>query len=113
MTRALTPGAAVAASYEVLPDSDLEGKVCSGAFFGYATGVSVSFLYSPDVGPWRPSAGLDLLAMFGSRAWFLRAGPEYPDDLFPERGIGVVLQPLKFSFGRFAISVVKGAMGGS
>jgi hypothetical protein len=110
-TFALAPGISVDALVEVIPNFGVEAKFTTGALFGAATGVSVSALYTPTVRAWKPAAGLSVQGVTGSTVFYYHAGTEYLDVLFPQWSAGVVLKPLRFSFGSFGISAFEVMMG--
>jgi hypothetical protein len=110
-TFALTPGASLDASFEIIPDLRLGGKFVSGAFFGYATGVEISVLYSPVLGSWMPGIGVAAQGVFGSTVFYYHGGTDYVEALFPEWSAGVALRPLQFSFGSFGISTLEIVIG--
>jgi hypothetical protein len=107
----LAPGASVTVSREVLPDFRLGGKLISGALFGTATGLEVSFCYAPRVGLWMPGIGIALQGVLGSSVFYYHSGTEYLDVAFPEWSAGVRIQPLRFWLGSFGISTLEFVVG--
>ena len=105
-TFALKPGASLDLSFEPLPDFRIGGKLVSGAFFGYSTGAEVSATYSPEIGPWVPEVGAAAQAVVGSTIFYYHGGTDYVEVLSPEWSAGIVLRPLRFSFGEFGISTL-------
>ncbi len=103
----LAPGASLAASGELFPSFRLGGKLISGAFFGNATGLEVSFSWAPRIGAWMPGAGIAAQGVLGSTVFYYHGGTEYLDVVFPELTAGVLFQPIRFSFGGFGISALE------